>query len=158
MPCALCLQPKSIRECGHCTRPICKNCVHYLDKEAFRFHPKPPKTLTKEIYCSDCYAEHVEKEMAKYQECLERAPAVVLIPKATSHEVKRKKNVVVDVKRHLDENIAIMHMQFLAAWDGWNALLAFRTESKKVRNHGYEHTEWAASGTFAEIRKRRTRL
>jgi hypothetical protein len=131
----------------------------FVDREQFPYHPKPSRILQRTTFCADCHAEKVQPELDKYAAVAEAAESVLVIRKSYRGFVPtlRKENEVHTVKRHLAERLAIRHLQFHAAWFGWNALVQLETTFQKVRNHGYEHKEWTASATFAHVDLKRFR-
>lgn len=157
--CVLCLQPKTVRECAECRRALCRDCVRYLEKEEYRFHPKPPKAFQNRQFCMDCYAELIEPELARYRETAKRADDVILIRKSYKGFVpvlQRAKEATV-VRRHADKRDALEHLLFLAAWNGYDAITEFETEAKKIRNHAWEKREWSASALPVKLDPKRFR-
>lgn len=155
--CPLCRSQKPLRACEECKTPICRDCATFLEKETFRFHPELTRTLQQSHFCFQCYEKHVSPELEKYQEVLERCKEVTVVSKSFRGLVPclKKKQEVSRVKNHLDERVAVWHLRFLAAWNGFDAVVGMVTEGVQRRRHGYEHTEWSAKGHFANLNRRR---
>lgn len=159
MECGICLHPKTVRECLGCGKPLCKNCVRFLEKEEFRFHPRPPKLFQHRQFCVDCFDRDVEPELAKYREVAARAEDVVIVRKSYRGflPVVQKAKTLTEVKRHVDKGDAIEHLSFLAAWAGYDAITELETEGKKIRNHAWEKTEWSARALPVKLDRTRFR-
>lgn len=153
MPCKLCQAPKTVKTCNVCQGDVCKNCVRYFDKEESPFFPKVPRVLQKTVFCFDCFEAKAQPEIEKYNEVLDRAREVIVVKKAYRGPItiSKKKNETTTVKRKADEKIAVAQLQFLAAWEGFNAVLQLETDSFSKKNAGWETSEWSATGVFAEI-------
>jgi len=159
MRCSLCHSENPVRGCDECKSPVCKNCAVFPDKELCDFHPDPPKVLTHAHLCFQCFENEYAPLMAHYDEIFEKSKDVTVVSKAFRGLVPtlKKKHELVQVKLHLDEKIAVAHLKFLAAWEGWDAVVGMETVAKQVRRHGYEHSKWSAQGYFANLNKRRFR-
>lgn len=159
MNCELCQAPKTVKSCELCGKRVCKNCVQFLEKEEFRYLPKIPKSLQHKVYCHDCFEARVRPEKERYEEVMEAAREVVFLSKNYRGliPVKRKAKEPVSVKRHADKKEAVLHLKFLAALAGYNAVIYGETDFKKIRDHAWETKEWSATGVpaFVDIEKMR---
>lgn len=158
MACGICLK-KTVHECAECQKEVCKDCVRFLEKEQFRFHPKPPKCFQHRQFCVDCYAELVEPELEKYRAAEEASGSVVLIRKSFRGfvPVLQKAKAPTEVKRHVDKNDALNHLLFLAAWNGYDAIMDYEGTAKKIRNHAWEKREYSASALSVRLDRKRFR-
>jgi hypothetical protein len=159
MACGLCRQTKTIHDCSECKKSLCKDCVRYLEKEEFRFHPKAPKIFQQRQFCVDCYAELIEPEMAKYKEAFDRSYQITLIRKSFRGFVPilQKAKAPLLVKDHVDKGDAIAHLCFLTAWYGYDAMMDVEAVAKKIRNHAWEKKEWSASALPVKLDRKRFR-
>jgi hypothetical protein len=57
----------------------------------------------------------------------------------------------------LGRGIAIQRLKFLAAWEGYDAVIEVSTKGEKVRNHGWETKNWSAKGILACLDYKRFR-
>lgn len=158
MSCKIC-SAKSQYTCLSCEGAICKNCVHFLEKDSFAFHPKPPK-WNPGAYCDVCFQKHLAADLHKYQEVEEAAKEVLLIRKSYKGflPILRKNKENTTVKNHTDKKSATMHLAFLALWNGYDSVVHFSEECEKVRNSGWERKAWKASGLFVTLDKKRLRV
>ena len=153
MACALCRAPKDVDACESCGSRVCKNCVALLGPDRIEFYPAPPPALLRRAYCVDCFEREAAPLLEKYDLARSAADEVTLVAKAYRGEVPtlaRAKGVT-EVADHVDSRDAIRHLQFLAAWEGYDAVLGVESSARKLRNHGYETRRWSARGTFAKL-------
>jgi hypothetical protein len=157
--CELCRAPKSVRACEECGRDTCKNCLVHLAPEALAFHPDPPPFAKKSAFCVDCHEALVAPELAHYAEVLERSREITLVrPNYRGHlPVTKKAKNPTEVKDEIDRDEAVAHLCFLAAWEGFDAIIQFGTESRKLRHFGWEKKNWSASGLFVCLDYKRFR-
>jgi len=157
--CFLCRSEKPLRPCDQCERGVCRECACFLDREQFKFHPAPPKVLLKTHFCFQCHEEQVVPEIEAYTKVLAKSQEVTVLSKAYRGQIPylKKMQETSLVKDHLDPKEAVAHLAFLAAWNGFDALIGVESEWKKVRRHGYEHKEWTAKGHFARLDHKRFR-
>ena len=158
MKCHLCSSTKQLRPCEECGEPTCKACIRYLDQELAVLHPKPPKCFRSSIFCVDCYEKEAAAEVHKMEETLQKAFEVLLIRKNYRGMIRShlKAKEPLDFAGHKDKKEALLHLCFVTAWMGFNAVLSLEVEFKKVRHFGYEKKEWVARGlpvTIEDISK-----
>ena len=157
--CALCQAPKAVKTCAECGLAVCKQCLRHPPPDPLRFHPNPPAWAQKGNFCANCFEAVVEPELQKYQEVLERSEGVKVVY-ATYHgflPCLKKAKAPTEVAADAGRGISIQRLKFLAAWEGYDAVIEVETEGRKVRNHGWETKSWGARGTFACLDYKRFR-
>lgn len=140
-------------ECELCESPVCKDCVQYLDQAAFAFRLNLPPELLKTRYCPSCHAEKVEPELAAYDEILERARQAFFFFKTQRKPVPilRKAKDVFRVDHCADRDETILRLAFAAAAVGFNAIVEGEVFCTKIRNEGYEKSDWQGTGIGALV-------
>jgi hypothetical protein len=160
MSCALCQAPKAPKTCGECGAAVCKNCVRFLANDHLRFHPAPPPWAAHGVFCADCFERLVEPEVARYDEVAARAEHVKVVHDTYRGYIpclKKAKEPVRVETADAGKGIAVQRLKFLAAWEGYDAVIELTTEGEKVQNFGYGTTIWGASGIFACLDYKRFR-
>lgn len=154
--CVSCQSVKSLRECGICTRAVCKSCVQIVDEEHFSFLPVVAENLRKISYCPACFDQEVAPAMAEYDRAMERARETIVYMKAQSKETRLMKRKVeaVRVQDCADYDEAILRLAFLAAQAGCNAILDVSLTSKKVRSGSYQTTTWSGTALPSNVSER----
>jgi uncharacterized protein YbjQ (UPF0145 family) len=151
--CVSCRKPNATRTCGLCEEGVCKNCVQFLEESTFSFLPEIPGELAHSHYCSGCYTLTVEPALQSYEETLERARGVLVF--FTTQKLRptifKKEVQQVRVEACPDRDETILRLAFRAASLGHNALLETEVTSKKVRNEGYQKSEWKGVAIPATI-------
>lgn len=150
---------KAARNCCDCEKPICKEDTHFIDREMVRYHPKPPKQFNQTHFCPTCYERSVQPHVEKYEEIAARAKQVTVVRDNYRGQVPCLKKIALPkvVKKHADEFHAIEHLRFLAAYEGYDAVVELSTKGDQKRNAGWQTTEWSASGHFANLNHKRYR-
>lgn len=158
--CCACRTPRVSTECEICQEPACKKCILHLGEDAFAFLPDVPEQLKKSRYCPLCYDSQVAPELAIYDEILARAKEVVFLTEGYRGEVPviRKSKVEVRIAACADRDEVILRLAFLAARDGYNAVIKSVVSSVKVRNHSYVKSEWSGHGTPAVVDEKKLQL
>ena len=151
--CISCRTPKISTECEICQEPICRNCVLHLKEDTFSFMPDVPEVLKKSRYCALCYDGQVAPELEKYEETLAQAKNVTFLTKSFKGHIPvlKKSKVSVKVPACEDRDELILRLAFLAAREGYNALIESEVSGKKIRNNGYQKSEWSGVGVPATI-------
>lgn len=151
--CELCQAPKAAKSCAECGRAACKNCLCFLEQDKFRFHPEPPAFATKGIFCFECFESLVKPEVERYDEVLARSEKVTLIPISYRGYVAclRKAQYPTEVEAEAGKGIAVWKLKFLAAWQGYDAIVDLEAENRKTRNAGWESKVWNAKGLFVAL-------
>lgn len=151
--CETCRKPAASAECALCANPLCEDCVMAPETGAFHLLPKIPQELSHTAYCRFCYDEKVEPELEKYGETLARAKEVYIFFKTQRKEIPliRKSKDVFRVAECDDRDETILRLAFMAAAQGYNAVVETEALDKKVRNYGYQVTQWSGSGSPAMI-------
>lgn len=151
--CTSCRKPKAQFECGLCTDPVCKSCVENWTTDRIKFLAPIPEELSHSRYCQFCFDQTVAPVLQEYEATLERAREVHFWPKSFKGHIhtvrKSEKEVTVDGAADRDE--VTMHLAFVAAQKGYNAVIKAELTSQKVRNFGYQTTTWSGRALPAQI-------
>jgi hypothetical protein len=152
--CVSCRKPESAATCGVCQGGLCRKCRIFLGDEAFPFLTDASADLKHPYYCGVCFDEKVEPVKAQYEETLEQAKQINVIYKGSKSTIRtlRKADRSTTVASSKDRDETIMRLAFEAAKAGFNSIVDVEVTSKKVRNHGWQTSEWSGVGTPAEIR------
>lgn len=155
--CVSCRSTKPTSPCGVCEEGVCKRCVQRTNEETFRYLPELPDILQRPQYCSRCWDENVAAPLAEYEDTLEKAKAVSVLPKSyrATIPIQKKATREIRVEDCPDRDEAILKMAFLAASEGYNALIKAEVNAQKVRNHGYQKSSWSGSAIPAVIDTRK---
>ncbi len=108
----------------------------------------------------DCYDTLVAPEVAHYDEVAARSESVKLVYDTYRGFIpclKKAKEPTVVSFEDLGRGIALHRLQFLAAWNDYDALIEVSATSVQVRNHGYQSKSWSASGIMACLDYKRFR-
>lgn len=146
--CASCRKPKANLVCGVCQEPVCKDCEQYLEPETFSFKKKVPAELSHLHYCGRCFDEHIvpAQEALEATMALAREVYIFFDTQKRKPRLLSKAKLPVTVKDVPDRDEAILRLAFLAAEDGFNAILDVNVKSEKVRNEGWQKMRWSGSG------------
>ncbi len=150
--CSIC-NKKTTRQCGLCEAFTCKNCAHNIAKDHFNFLKEVPEDLTHGYYCNDCFVNKVSSDYETYNTILERAKNVeVYFKKKHSKEVRFFKHASKPLSLHdyKDYDELLLHMAFLAAKDGYNAIINVETSSRKKYDGSYKTVLWSGTGLPAK--------
>jgi uncharacterized protein YbjQ (UPF0145 family) len=155
--CTICNSPSAHLSCGTCNTIICKSCAVFIDVNAFAFLEKVPEDLLKGTYCPPCYETSVAPAVDEYQQLLERAKQVNVYFKAQSKETRlmKRSNKPINIVACDDRDEAILRLAFLAAKDGYNALIDVDIKSEKVRDHAFQKLVWHASAIPVSLENNR---
>lgn len=138
--------------CGACASPVCKNCAHFQDKDAFSFLNPLPEDLGHEVYCPACHEGKVIPAQESYLEMMEKAKGIyVFFKKHQIPLIRRSKNQI-SVSHIPDKDEALLRMAFSAAEQGFNALIEANLVSEKVYVNHYQSLIWSGTACPAEIR------
>ncbi len=151
--CISCRKPKASLNCEICQESLCKACVRFLDSSTFSFLKKIPEALVHTYYCSSCFDAQVEPALASYQELMERARGLYFffnLQRKPIHLIKKAKETI-QVEACDDRNETILRLAFLAAEQGYNAVIEAEVVSKKMRNSGYQKSLWTGVGIPAQV-------
>ncbi|MBS1958253.1 MAG: hypothetical protein JST80_02155 [Bdellovibrionales bacterium] len=151
--CINCRKPKVTRTCEACDEPVCKNCLQVLDVATFAFLKNIPDELKFTNYCSGCYDVTVAPKLDEYGEILDRAKQAFVFFKTQRKEIPliRKSREIYRVPECHDRDETILRLAFLAAQDGYNAVIDTEALSVKVRHHAYQTSKWSGSGVGAMV-------
>jgi hypothetical protein len=128
--------------------------------EEFLYETEPTKKPTGATYCGRCEDTVLLPLRQNYTDTFNAAKAVSVVPKNYRGRVTviRKANVTLHTGPWADKSQAELALAFGAAKKGFNAILQADFFGKKVRNHGYQHTEWTGSAVPADIQERQEDL
>lgn len=109
--------------------------------------------LKHSYYCASCHADQVEPELESYREILARAKEVFFFFETRKNpiQVMRKSSEAVQVTDCVDRDETILRLGFMAASQGFNAIVDAVVTDEKVRNHGYQKTRWRGRGWPATV-------
>lgn len=149
--CSSCLGTKALLECEVCHDSTCKNCSHYLSEESFAFLNKVPAILKHQVYCHQCYLQHVEGEVAKYNATLEAAKNINIFLKKQGKETRliSRKEPLMKVENCADEEEVLMRLAFMAVQQGFNSVIDVEPSSVKVQTGRYQTSNWSGVGRAA---------
>ncbi len=151
--CISCRRPKATLSCEICQDFVCKECVQFLEASTFSFLRNLPEELSHTYYCSPCYDAEVDPQLQSYNEVMERARSLYFFFNTQRRPVpvlkKSKETARVDNCEDRDETI--LRLAFIAAENGFNAIVEAEITSKKVRDEGYEKSSWSGIGTPAQV-------
>lgn len=151
--CETCRQPTATTECQLCENALCKACVLTPPHGSFSLLGEISKELTHTIYCRFCFDDKVQPALTEYEETLERAEQVYVFFTTQRKEVPllKKAKETLRIKDCADRDETILRLAFLAAKQGYNALIDTEVAHQKVRNHAHHKTLWSGSGSAAQV-------
>ena len=135
--CETCRQPTATEYCALCENALCEDCVLCPPTGAFSLMLQVPPELSHRVYCRFCYDEKVEPALLKYEETKTLAENVFIFFKTQRKEIPliRKSKVVMKVEDCDDRDETILRLAYLAALDGFNAVIETGLKHRKVRDH-----------------------
>jgi hypothetical protein len=151
--CISCRKPHAQHHCGLCGEPVCRSCESFVAEDAFSFLPTVAPELQLTHYCSFCHGEKIEPKLEEYREVLERARQVYFFFDTRKKPVpvlKRSRDAI-EVARCADRDETILRLGFLAAFQGFNAVVDAEVVGDKVRNRAYQTTAWRGRGWPAQV-------
>ena len=151
--CISCRKPKAILTCQICEESVCKKCAQRTDQSTFSFLPVVPDDLKHTTYCTACFDQVVAPEMESYQEIMERARGVFVFFKTQRKEVPliRRAKEAFRIEECLDRDETILRLAFLAAREGYNAVIEVEVLAEKIRMGSYQTSKWSGTGVAAQI-------
>ena len=158
--CDSCGKAKNFLECELCEESVCKSCVQFVGENTFSFLEEIPEQLTHRNYCQHCYDAEVAPELDKYNEVMEQAKQILVFFTAQRKEIPliKKARTSYHVPKCGDRDETILRLGFLAARDGFNAVIHVEVNSRKVRNEAYQTSEWFGTGVPAMVDEKRVAL
>ncbi len=151
--CATCSSSKVTAECGECHVPLCRKCARFLEEGSFSFFSKEGPELKHTWYCVDCDETILEPARATLAETREKAEDVLVFFTTQKRNPpllgKAKSAVKVDACPDRDETI--LRLAYMAAEQGFNAIIEVEVESAKVRNEGWQTSVWKGTGVPAQV-------
>jgi len=131
----------------------CKACTQFLEPDSFSFLEKVPEHLRHGTYCRACYEEKVAPELAAYAEAMERAKHIYIFYKKHEYlRIIRRSRKILSVRDCKDRKDVLLRLAFLAAQQSFNALVDVELIPEKVRNFGYQTSNWTGTGFPAEVK------
>lgn len=151
--CATCKGPKATLNCGVCDEKICKSCASFADELMVPLLEPMPSYFEHGVFCQSCFQTQIVGEIAEYAAILERAHLVDIFYKTQSKESRfvRRTEKPIRVKDCVDRDFTVLKLAFLAARDGFNILLDVEATSEKVRNGGWQTSNWQGVGTPGHV-------
>jgi hypothetical protein len=151
--CISCRKLKADRQCGLCEGSVCRGCAEFLEEQAFAFLAKRPEELSHSFYCSPCFDSVVAPQRSEYEETLERARQVYVFFSSQKRHIPTlgQAQTEVRVDHCADRDETILRLGFRAAELGFNAIQKVEVTAKKVRNAGYQTSDWCGSGLPVKV-------
>ncbi len=154
--CSSCRKPraalKNVYLCGLCQGMSCKECVQFLDEGAFSFREKVAEELLHTTYCQACYDAKVAPELAAYAQEMERAKQIRVFSKKAGYlRIIRRSKQMLSVRDCKDRDEVVLRLAFFAAQQSYNSLIEVELVAEKVRNFGYQKSNWTGTGFPADV-------
>ncbi len=156
--CVSCRKPnKATLLCGACEGTVCKNCAQFLENTTFAFEPKLSDELKHTYYCTSCHQEHVSPALSAYEETLQQARDIFIFftTQKSRLPVKTKATQKIKVENCPDRDETILRIAFQAAQLGYNSVIETEVSSEKVRNAGWQKSNWKGAGLPANLDRSR---
>ena len=152
-PCSVCQNPKAIHQCGLCSELLCKDCVELLPADTFSLLAKVTEDLKHPAYCQYCYGDTIAPALASYEETLAKAKGIYVFYKTQRKAIPliRKSRVNLKIENCSDRKETLLRLGFLAAQKGFNSLVEVELIAQKVRNHGYQTSNWTGAAFPADV-------
>lgn len=154
--CISCRKPRAALKnayfCGLCRQMSCKECVQFLAEDAFSFREKVAEELRHSTYCQACYDEKVAPELAVYAGELARAKQISVFSKKAGYlRIIRRSKQMLSVRDCRDRDEVVLRLAFAAAQQSYNSLIEVELIAEKVRNFGYQKSNWTGTGFPADV-------
>jgi hypothetical protein len=154
--CSSCRKPKAALKttylCGLCRQMSCKECTQFLGGDAFSFLEKVSEDLRHSTYCQACYDDKVAPELSVYGQAMERAKQVYVFFKKHGYlRLIRRSKQMLKVRDCKDRDEVILRLAFFAAQQSYNSLIEVELTQEKVRNFGYQKSNWSGTGFPADV-------
>lgn len=151
--CETCRTPDATEECKLCGNALCEDCVMAPPHGTFSLMAKIPTELSYQCYCRFCYDDKIEPEAQKYEELLARAKDIFIFFKTQKREIPliRKTKEIMKVTECSDRDETILRLAYMAAEKNFNAVIETDVNYAKVRNAGYQTTNWSGTGIAAQV-------
>src|SRR4051812_31582429 len=116
--CSGCRSPKASERCPLCQAALCRKCQEAPPRGAFAHQPEALRSerLKHPAYCAPCFDTEVVPALETYEQTLELARQVSIIPKNYKGHVRIQKKALqsVAVKDIEDRDEAILQIAYLA--------------------------------------------
>jgi hypothetical protein len=151
--CFSCRRPKAVFLCELCQESICQDCARILEISTFSFLKKIPQDLSHTRYCQACFGLKVEPTIDSYNAIMSRAEELYVFFTSQKRQIPliRRARSSVKVEACVDRNETLLRLAFFAAEQGFNAIIETEVTSKKIRNEGYQKTQWQGSAVPAQV-------
>ncbi len=105
-------------------------------------------------YCSPCFQAKIEPALESYNEIVEKAKSVYIffVTQRKAPPVLKKSKETIHIKECRDRDETILRLAFRAVEQGYNAVIEAEVSAKKIRNAGYQKSDWSGVGVAAEVR------
>lgn len=120
---------------------------------AFSLMESIPADLNHTVYCRFCYDGKIEPQVLKYDETLARAKEVFIFFKTQKKEIPlvKKTKEIMKVEKCGDRDETILRLAFMSALKNFNAVIETDVNYAKIRNEGYQTTNWSGTGIAAQV-------
>jgi hypothetical protein len=151
--CITCRRLKADQFCGLCGQSICRGCEISLEEGAFSFLAEVKPELEHLHYCQACHASTVEPELEAYNAMKAQARGVFFFFDTRKQQIPtlKKSREKIEVKACVDRNETILRLGFIAAQQGYNAVINAQVVATQMRDHGYQKTNWSGVGYPAMV-------
>ena len=151
--CETCRSPEAEGSCKLCGCALCEDCVMAPPHGTFSLLAKVAPELSHSSYCRFCYDEKIEPEVLKYEETLAKAKEVFIFFKTQKKEIPliKKTKEIMKVEKCDDRDETILRLAFMSTEKGFNAVIETDVNYAKIRNEGYQKTQWSGTGIAAQI-------
>ena len=151
--CISCRKPQGQHHCGLCTEPVCRSCALFLEQGTFAFLPTVAEDLQHSYYCAPCHELTVVPAIQSYEAMLAQAKDVFFFfdSRKRAIPVMKKSRDIVEVLECTDRDEVILRLGFMAATQGFNAIVDANVRSEKVRDHAYQKMNWRGRGWPAKV-------
>ena len=151
--CASCGKPKAVLQCEVCHDDLCKKCDQILPADTFSFLPEIPENLSHLHYCGNCYDSIVAPELDSYQEAVALAKESFVFFTSQRKEIPliKRSREILKVEGCEDRDETILRLAFLAAKNGFNAIIETEVVAEKIRMGAYQTSKWSGKAIGATV-------
>jgi len=134
--------------CGACQGDVCKKCVEKLRPARIPYLTPVPPELSHTLYCGRCFDAHVAPALVAYDALVEQARQVNVFSKQQGEETRyfNRDEKPLKVVGGEDRADTLLRLAFLAVQKGFQLLIDVDIHSEKIRNGGYQTTQWTGTG------------
>jgi len=119
----------------------------------FSFLRKVPAELGFLRYCRFCYDDKVSPQIDRYNEVMKLAKSAYVFFKTQKKAIPivRRSKETFKVNDCPDRNETILRLAFYSAELGFNAIVDAEVICEKVRNAGYQTSNWRGTASPAQV-------